>query len=700
MQIAPPQNVSLRSLTRYFTRKDMSPYELIDFDSCNGFDRPTNWSPEATQLFADLAACKKVPSRLTAIEENTVPSWLWRHKANGVAAVTEDSVRQIFDRIVGCAVYQGWKSSLFANESDSQTFYDELRYILSQRFLVIEPARLAAIGVNWAYGLRSEKTLPITLVRDENVIDIDNQTIDTVVSGRTTATARKSWQQALAQRAGTHPVKLRFVDTIKEWGASSTAETLSSAAAIDLLALRHNDGSLNIDAVKHVVRLAVILLDLIDAGSHQLQPIGYFNIAPLLMSMAIAYDSQEGRATAAAISAIVTAEAYSVSAELAKLCGQHPDYATHIGTIMRSLRNHCRAAYGDQTDYERTSILPAPLKLSACTDLTLVAAAQRGWDLALDLTRKYGLRSLNVTSFGLSRDLTYVAESVAADMAPMSSLTILCTDDGETYRREISPVVTEALKHLAYDRAAIKEIVSQALGSQSLENANAINFLTLKEAGLDQAALERIEDYLPNVNSIQLAVTPWIIGGDYCRKILKINAAELVDPQFNLLQHLGFTTKDIVAANLSVYGYRIMSGITGLRSQHYGVFATDSELPPEAKIRMAAAVQSFISNDVAAHISLSAAMPVDKIEKIFLEAWRQGLKSITVQFDADTDIHSVASDVAATKTLRKAARKVRSAFLHTQKPHSLPERKVRAKASSRLVSSKAKARKSAEKIKH
>ena len=434
-----------------------------------------------------------MPVHLKAIEENTVPSWLWQHNGAGKATQMENSVRHVFDRFVGAALYKGWKQHLFAQESDAQIYFDETRYALTQRMLVLEPALLARAGLDWAYGLTSPQTKTATHPSMPTSIEIDNHTIDTIVSGRTHKSAHAIWQQALAFRTSQAPVQLRFVDTMKQWGTSVAPNLpIQAAAAIDLLALRHNDGSLNIDLLKQTARLAIITLDLHNDHGVE-QPISYFNLAPLLMGMAIAYDSDEARATAAAISGIITAEVYITLAELARLRGKNAAFTLNIDSIMRTLRNHCRAAYGDHADYEKTSIMPIPLELKAGADLTLIAEAQRSWDKALDAARAHGLRHIHATCFGVSSTLAFLTETAAQNIAPLPALINLRGEDGETFRREIHPSVTEALTRLKYDRAQTKAITAYSVGHQSLKNAPAINQVTLRKLGFDQDAFERIE---------------------------------------------------------------------------------------------------------------------------------------------------------------------------------------------------------------
>ncbi len=82
-----------------------------------------------------------VPARLKTVEENGVPSWLWRSVPDeaALAELPEDerygseiSAKQVFDRLAGCWTYWGWKGGYFSSEEDAQAFYDELRFMLAQ----------------------------------------------------------------------------------------------------------------------------------------------------------------------------------------------------------------------------------------------------------------------------------------------------------------------------------------------------------------------------------------------------------------------------------------------------------------------------------------------------------------------------------------------------------------------------------------
>ncbi len=290
---------------------------------------------------------------------------------------------------------------------------------------------------------------------------------------------------------------------------------------IDLMAFRNREGAVNIEKLRHAVRLVVILCDLHGETLGACLDIGVANLASLLMAQALPYDSKGARAIAAAINAVITAEAYATSAELAGLRGLSDEYAENRETILRALRNHRRAAYGDRNDYEKISVLPVPLLLEQCPDLGLVAVAQRRWEDALTLARQYGLRHTQVTSLGASPKLAIFMESTSQGIEPVASLTFLQAGDEGEFRQEIHPSVVEALEKLDYDAASGRSVIRHIVGSQTLEKAPGVNHMSLRAHGFDNAAINRIENYLPQANDIRLAITSGLWAWNTRGKLLK-----------------------------------------------------------------------------------------------------------------------------------------------------------------------------------
>jgi ribonucleoside-diphosphate reductase alpha chain len=102
-----------------------------------------------------------VPARLKKVEENTVPSWLWRSKPmKSLAELPEDErygseidARQVFDRLAGTWTYWGWKGGYFDTEADARAFFDELRYMLATQRVAPNSPQWFNTGLHWAYGI-------------------------------------------------------------------------------------------------------------------------------------------------------------------------------------------------------------------------------------------------------------------------------------------------------------------------------------------------------------------------------------------------------------------------------------------------------------------------------------------------------------------------------------------------------------------
>ena len=165
-------------IERRFTTAGKSPYAEIKFRKatseiknpdgsvvfqCADFDVPHHWSQVAADIIAQKYFRKAgVPARLKKIEENSVPSFLWRHVADeeALAELPEDEriigegdSRQVFDRLAGTWTYWGWKGGYFTTEEDAEAFYDEMRYMLAMQMAAPNSPQWFNTGLHWAYGI-------------------------------------------------------------------------------------------------------------------------------------------------------------------------------------------------------------------------------------------------------------------------------------------------------------------------------------------------------------------------------------------------------------------------------------------------------------------------------------------------------------------------------------------------------------------
>jgi ribonucleoside-diphosphate reductase alpha chain len=165
-------------ITRHFTKQTKSAYAAIKFRTTSSEIRnpdgsvvfkleemevPTAWSQVACDVLAQKYFRKAgVPARLKKIEENDVPSWLWRSEPDddALSDLPEDdqfggetSAKQVFDRLAGTWTYWGWKGGYFDGEEDAHHFFDEMRYMLCAQFAAPNSPQWFNTGLHWAYGI-------------------------------------------------------------------------------------------------------------------------------------------------------------------------------------------------------------------------------------------------------------------------------------------------------------------------------------------------------------------------------------------------------------------------------------------------------------------------------------------------------------------------------------------------------------------
>ena len=124
---------------------------------------PAHWSQVAADILAQKYFRKAgVPKVLRRIEENSVPSWLWRSVADERALayvpaneriIGETDARQVFDRLAGTWTYWGWKGGYFTTEEDARAFFDEHCYMLANQMGAPNSPQWFNTGLHWAYGI-------------------------------------------------------------------------------------------------------------------------------------------------------------------------------------------------------------------------------------------------------------------------------------------------------------------------------------------------------------------------------------------------------------------------------------------------------------------------------------------------------------------------------------------------------------------
>jgi ribonucleoside-diphosphate reductase alpha chain len=480
-----------------------------------------------------------------------------------------------------------------------------------------------------------------------------------------TVKARHLWEKiGYAAWASADP-GLQFHTTINDWHTCPASgpiiasnpcseymfldDTACNLASMNLLAFRdETTGELDVEGYEHAIRLWTVVLEIavlmaqfpsreIAELSYEFRTLGlgYANVGGLLMSSGIPYDSDSGRQLTGTLTAILTGVSYATSAEMAKELGAFPGYKKNREHMLRIIRNHRRAAYGERAGYEKVATPPVPLDHKACPQGNLVARAKAAWDRALELGSAHGFRNAQVSVIAPTGTIGLVMDCDTTGIEPDFALVKFKKLAGGGYFKIINRAVPEALRVLGYSPAQIAEIEAYAVGHGSLGQAPGINHTTLKAKGFTDEAIATVEKALPTAFDIKFVFNKWTLGEEFCIKALGLEAAELNDPKLDLLAAIGFTKREIEAANVHVCGAMTVEGAPHLKGEHYAVFDCANPcgrngkryLSVESHIRMLAAAQPFITGAISKTINMPNDATVEDCKAAYLLSWKLGLKA-------------------------------------------------------------------------
>ncbi len=417
-----------------------------------------------------------------------------------------------------------------------------------------------------------------------------------------------------------------------------TACNLASVNLTKFLKDENGQTTFDVDGYEHACRTFFIaqeiLVDLssyptknIAKNSHDYRPLGlgYANLGSMLMQLGISYDSDKGRAMAAALTAIMCGQAYKASAEMAGAKGPFNGFAKNREPMLRVMGMHREAAYGIDRD--------------SCPD-ALYRAACRNWDDAVKLGEANGYRNAQATVLAPTGTIGLLMDCDTTGVEPDFALVKFKKLAGGGYFKIVNQSVPEALRRLGYDAAESREIVAFISGTNTLLAAPHINRRTAREKGFTDTDLAKVEAAIPGVFDLESAFGPWVIGEEAYER-LGANKELRSKRGFSLLEHVGFTRKQIDEATDVIVGRMTIEGAPHLLQEHYSVFDCANRcgktgerfLAPMSHVRMMAAVQPFLSGAISKTVNLPNDASVDDVQRIYEEGWRLGLKAVALYRD-------------------------------------------------------------------
>jgi ribonucleoside-diphosphate reductase alpha chain len=237
----------------------------------------------------------------------------------------------------------------------------------------------------------------------------------------------------------------------------SIDDSACNLASLNLMKFRREDGELDVEAVEHAVDTVFLAQEIAvgyssyptpeierNAKAYRQLGLGYANLGALLMSRGLPYDSDEGRAYAAAITALMTGRAYRKSAEIAARMGAFAGHQPNAAPMLGVMSMH-RAAVGN---IEHTESVPADL-LGAC---------RKAWDDVLDLGEVHGYRNAQATVLAPTGTISFMMDCDTTGVEPDFSLVKSKKLVGGGEITIVNKTVPMALDKLGYAPDEVKEI--------------------------------------------------------------------------------------------------------------------------------------------------------------------------------------------------------------------------------------------------
>src|SRR5215212_9274230 len=230
---------------------------------------------------------------------------------------------------------------------------------------------------------------------------------------------------------------VQYDTTINQWHTSPNSGRINASnpcseymhvddsacnlASLNLMKFRRADGTFDVEAFEHAVDVMFLAQEIIvgpssyptekigvNARAFRQLGLGYANLGAFLMSNGMAYDSDEGRGAAAAITALMTGRAYLGSARVAGALGPYERYAENRDAHNGVMRMHRDASYA----------IPDP----TCADTTLLEAARTTWDRAVNAGEAFGYRNAQATVLAPTGTISFLMDCDTTGVEPDFSL--------------------------------------------------------------------------------------------------------------------------------------------------------------------------------------------------------------------------------------------------------------------------------------
>jgi ribonucleoside-diphosphate reductase alpha chain len=303
-------------------------------------------------------------------------------------------------------------------------------------------------------------------------------------------------------------------------------DSACNLASLNLMRFYNENTGFDVEAYRAALRIVITAQEItvdfasyptsaIGKNSHAFRPlgIGYANLGALLMARGIAYDSEDGRDYAAAITSILSGESYAQSARIAEKVGAFEGYAVNREPFLRVIDKHRRAAY-------RINTRPLPADLAE--------AAAKVWDEAYALGQQHGYRNAQISVLAPTGTIAFMMDCDTTGIEPDIALVKYKKLVGGGMLKIVNQTVPTALKRLGYDPKQINEIIQYVDENDTIEGAPHIldAHLTVFDCAFKAQNGTRSIHYMGHLKMMG-AVQPFISGA--ISKTINMPSAATID---------------------------------------------------------------------------------------------------------------------------------------------------------------------------
>ncbi|MGH2906706.1 MAG: vitamin B12-dependent ribonucleotide reductase [Solirubrobacterales bacterium] len=319
-------------------------------------------------------------------------------------------------------------------------------------------------------------------------------------------------------------------------------DSACNLASLNLMKFRLDNGHIDVPQYEHAIDIMLLAQEIVvspssyptekigaNARAFRQLGLGYANLGALLMSNGLPYDSDRGRADAAAITALMTGRAYRQSAKIAEAIGVFEHYPQNAEPHLNVMKMHRDASYEIPAD--------------ALEDQPLLEAARRSWDEAVEFGEQFGYRNAQATVLAPTGTISFLMDCDTTGIEPDFSLVKFKELVGGGSMTIVNRTVPLALETLGYDQAVIEqieayiaehgtivdapglkaedlEVFDVAVGERAISHMGHIKMMAAAQPFLSGAISKTVN--MPNTATIDDIAEAYIEGWKYGLKALAI----------------------------------------------------------------------------------------------------------------------------------------------------------------------------------